>query len=188
MLKPYQRFSAEQFYEELIAELSSGRPDSKKPSSAETDPARSRLRDYAARSRELDTLLTRLGAKEFCATRCDRSPGGCCWEHTYRMGNEDYFELLALQEVEARRRGWRRPGRPCRYHTNNGCRLWLFKTPVCLRLLCPRLAKSLERKYGKGARDFGDALAKLSLDIQRSPNLLKEMDRAIAAGRKLLAP
>ena len=104
------------------------------------------------------------------------------------MGNEDFFEFLALQEVEARRRGWLRPGRPCRYHASTGCRLWLFKAPVCIRLLCPRLAKSLERKYGRAARDFGDALAKLSPDVQRSPSLLKEMDRAIAAGRRMLAP
>lgn len=185
-LKPYEAFPAGRFYEEALSALLPYRPEPKETSPVSTDPVRSRLLAYAAKSRQLDALLDKLGAKEFCASDCDKSPGGCCWEHTYRMGNEDFFEFLALQEVEARRRGWLRPGKRCRYHSNTGCKLLLFKAPVCIRLLCPRLVKSLERRFGRAARDFNDVLAKLSPDVQRSHTLLKEMDCALAAGERIL--
>jgi hypothetical protein len=187
MLKPYQTFPAGRFYEEVLSALSPCRRESGAASPASTDPVRSRLLAYAAKSRELDTLLDRLGAKKFCAVHCDKSPGGCCWEHTYRMGNEDFFEFLALQEAEARKRGWLRPGERCRYHSDTGCKLSLFKAPVCLRLLCPRLVESIEARFGRPARDFNHALAQLSPDIHRSQTLLREMDRAILAGRRILA-
>jgi len=187
MLKPPPKFSGRQFYEEVIAELSPFHPDAKQPAPGAADPVRARLLAYAARARELDTILAKLGAKEFCAADCDKLPEGCCWEYAYRIGNEDFFEFLAVQDVEARKHGWHRPGSRCRYHSETGCKLSLFKAPVCIRLLCPRLVQALEKRFGRGARDFNDALAKLSLDIQRSPTLLGEMDHAIALGRKLLA-
>jgi hypothetical protein len=187
VLKPYEAFPAERFYELVLSALSSRRQWSKETSLVSTDPVRSRLLAYAAKSRQLDTLLDELGAKQFCASRCDKSPAGCCWEYAYRIGNEDFFEFLALQETEARERGWLRPGKRCRYHSSTGCKLLLFKAPVCIRLLCPRLVKSLERRFGGPARVFNHALAKLSPDIQRSPTLLREMDRAIVAGRMTLA-
>jgi hypothetical protein len=187
MLKPYQKFPAARFYEEVLSALSPYRPESKETSPAPTDPIRLRLLAYAAKSRKLDTLLGKLGAKEFCACDCAKSPGGCCWEYAYRMGNEDFFEFLALQEVEARKNGWARPGKRCRYHSDIGCKLSLFKAPVCIRLLCPPLVKSLEKRFGRPARDFNDALARLSPDIQRSETLLGEMDYAIALGQRIPA-
>jgi hypothetical protein len=188
MLKPYEKFNAGRFYDEVIAALS---PFQEKPRNPPANPAdseytRARLLEYAARSRHLDALLRKVGAKEFCAADCPRPPWGCCWEYAYRMGNEDFFEFLALQQVEAKRNGWTRPGEKCRYHTVTGCKLGLFKAPVCMRLLCPPLVKMLRRRFGPGADDFLKSLTDISLDIQRSGSILEEMDKAIAAGRRIL--
>jgi hypothetical protein len=188
MLKNAERIQAERFYDEVLVALSPFRTQPPNPNPRLTAPeyVRPRLVAYALRSQQLETILQKLGAKEFCALRCERRPDGCCWEYGYRMGNEDFFEFLELQEVESGRRGWTAPGKRCWYHSRYGCRLSLFKGPVCLRLLCPALVRSLCKRFGHEASLFNETLANLSLDIRRSPSLLAEMDRAIAAGNRLL--
>ena len=105
------RLAAEVFYDEVLATLQEFPAGVLTPDLglAGVEAMRSRLLNYASRVRQLDLVLEQLGTKRFCQSQCDRWPIGCCWEYVHRMANEDFQELLELQEVEARRNGWTRP-------------------------------------------------------------------------------
>jgi hypothetical protein len=188
-VKRAEKFQAERLYEEVLAALSPfhAQPLNPNPSPDDPDYLKLRLIAYAARSQQLESILKRLGAREYCASECAKGPDGCCSDHGYDVENDDFFEFLALQEVEARRHGWLGPDKRCRYHSHDGCMLSLFKAPACLKLLCRTLVKDLDRRFGPTAYDFADAVEHITLDIQRSPLLLGELDEAIGIGNRLLA-
>jgi hypothetical protein len=186
--RPYEEFNAEHFYDEVLVELSRHPSEvlNLEPGPGHLAQVKSRLMNYASRAQQLDLILARLEAKHFCSTQCPRTPGGCCWEYAHRMGNEDFFEFLAVQEVEARAHGWQQPGRMCRYLMTEGCPMTLFKPPVCIRHMCAPLVDSLGARFGAQVRDLNNALMCVSQDVQRGDTILEELDRAIAVGKGIL--
>jgi len=186
--KTYEKFHAEDFYDEVLAELSrcSLGVLTLRPGPGHMAHVKSRLLNYASRTRELDKIFDQLEAKHYCATQCPRPSRDCCWEHAYRMGNEDFFEFLAVQEVEARVHGWQQPGRMCRYQMDQGCPISLFKPPACVRHMCVELKDSLAARFGGQVQGLADSLQRISQDIQRGRTILDELDQAIAAGRSIL--
>jgi hypothetical protein len=187
--KSYQAFNCEHFYDEVLAELSAHPDDvlNLAPGPGHRDSIRARLLNYASRTRQLDVIFERLEAKHFCSAQCPRKPVGCCWEHAYRMGNEDFFEFLGLQEVEARSRGWQQPGAMCPYLSDPGCPLVLFRPPACVRHMCTELMDALSARFGGQVRELNSSLLRISQDIRRSESIFSELDQAIAAGRSILA-
>ena len=63
--------------------------------------------------------------------------------------------LLAPQQLEASRRGWRAPKHPdltkCRYHRADGCALVLFKSPACIGYLCEGIEADLSKRFERTA-------------------------------------
>jgi hypothetical protein len=186
--KTYEEFDAQHFYGEVLSELSRHplAALNLEPGPDHLTQVTSRLMNYTSRAKQLDAMLDQLEAKHFCATQCPRPPGGCCWEHAHRVANEDFFEFLAVQEVEAETHGWQEPDQMCRYFMANGCPITLFKPPVCIWHICSSLIDSLTKRFGPQVQDLNDALMRVSQDIQRSGTILGEMDEAIAAGKSML--
>jgi hypothetical protein len=127
------------------------------------------LLEYAVSSRRIDAIVGAL-TKEYCATACDRLPVGCCSIDGYDMGVMP-SALLAAQELEARRRGWRPPAShdKCKFHGARGCALVLFKSPACVGMLCDALVALLRRRHPAARLEpFLAALAELRVrDIDR---------------------
>jgi hypothetical protein len=146
------------------------------------------LLEYALKSRRVDALVGRLN-KDFCATRCDKPPVGCCSTLGYDMGVIPQ-RMLEVQELEATRNGWQMPPHPdlnkCRYHTVAGCVLSLFKTPYCIGYLCEGIEKFFEENYTEArlAVFYKELKAFNRCEIDRS-NVFKAMDRLVDAGGKL---
>ncbi|MFH2008537.1 MAG: hypothetical protein ABI333_18260 [bacterium] len=147
------------------------------------------LLEYALHSRRLDELVATL-MKGFCATRCDKPPIGCCHILGYDLGLVPEA-MLGTQRLEARRNGWIEPVAPdverCRYHTDAGCVLALFKSPACIGYLCEALTSSLREIYAAPPlREFLERLAVFrSCDLDRKRVFLA-MDATIRAGQALL--
>jgi hypothetical protein len=103
------------------------------------------LLEYALAAEGLERLQDAL-TKPFCATACSRLPVGCCSVQGYDMGVVPE-RMLALQQIEALAAGWKPPliEIDCRYHTDRGCALRLFKSPACCGTLCDELVTWLRR-------------------------------------------
>lgn len=146
------------------------------------------LLEYAVKSRRIDRMVGHL-TKDFCACHCPKLPVGCCYILGYDLGLVPE-RMLLLQELEARRGGWREPGGEdkCKFHTSRGCRLALFKSPACVGYLCEGLSTHLEERYGRSRSQLGDFLQKLAAfrncDLDRY-RVFDAMDAAIDAWRRL---
>jgi hypothetical protein len=146
------------------------------------------ISDYIKRSAQLEEILSLL-TKEYCATKCHLGSLGCCHEDTYSIGIPE--EMLKLQEAEAIQNGWKAREKGCKYHTNKGCAISLFKSPVCITSLCGGLNEHLLNQYGLEGKAFTDIMKKAKmLDLDKNSNesniLLSNLDEAIARGRKLV--
>jgi len=146
------------------------------------------LLEYAIKNVELDRIQDEL-TKGICARTCDRLPVGCCSVLGYDLGLVPTV-MLQLQDLEARRAGWSRAAgieEKCRYHTDGGCVLALFKSPACNGFMCVHIEEVLMGVAPPPLpRDFLEALATFrSCDIDRS-DVFVAMDRAIETGRRLI--
>lgn len=141
--------------------------------------------EYALWSKRLDAVVGSL-LSPFCARHCPSPPVGCCHLLGYDMGLVPQG-MLRLQELEARLRGWSRPPDPdrdkCRYHTESGCALRLFKTPACLQFVCDPMRDALHRECGRqAAEELVEALHELgACDIDRQ-NVFEKLTLAARAG------
>ncbi len=141
--------------------------------------------EYALSATRLDTVVGGLLAP-FCARHCPSPPVGCCHLLGYDMGLVP-DGMLRMQELEARLRGWRLPPDPdrekCRYHTESGCVLRLFKTPACLQFVCEPMRDALRRDCGRqAAQSLVDALHELgACDIDRQ-KVFEKLALAVRAG------
>ena len=108
---------------------------------------------YIARSVQLDSLLNEL-TRDFCSDKCDNGIRGCCNYNAYKFGVPE--EMLILQEKEALRNRWEGKNKDlgCKYHSSNGCKLSLFKSPVCITFLCENLKRYLEKEHEIDGRVF----------------------------------
>jgi len=113
------------------------------------------ITSYAMRAKKLDKILSEL-TKDFCAEKCPVAPLGCCdYETYYQIGMPT--EMLKLQEKEAKKNGWLYFPVHCKYHTNKGCKLKLYKPPICLGYICSPLNYFLNDNFsGKDSDSFLD--------------------------------
>ena len=143
--------------------------------------------EYAVWSRRLDEVVGRL-LSPFCARSCPSPPIGCCHQLGYDMGLAP-AGMLRLQELEATLRGWSLPPDPdlhkCRYHTDTGCALRLFKTPACLQYVCDPMRAELQSALGEEqAQELVDALHTFGCcDIDRS-RVFERLAEAVRAGER----
>lgn len=146
------------------------------------------LLEYALFSVQIDKIIGEL-TKNYCAQNCDRLPVGCCSVLGYDLGIIPEV-MLEAQTLEARTRGFLEPSpllKKCRFHTDEGCIIALFKTPACVGFLCEGLIFMLEETYPKPmARDFVAALTAFrNCDIDRR-EVFEKMKETIEAGNRLL--
>jgi hypothetical protein len=147
--------------------------------------------EYATWARQIDDVVGGL-LSPFCARHCPSPPVGCCHLLGYDMGLVPPG-MLRLQEMEARLRGWSLPPQPdldkCRYHTDTGCVLRLFKTPACLQFVCEPMRVALERDCGRErASGLVDALHDLGgCDIDRQV-VFEKLERVVRAGTRCASP
>ena len=146
--------------------------------------------EYATRGWRLDHIVGEL-TKEYCAGSCHCPPVGCCHILGYDLGLVP-AGMLELQRLEALRQGVEHDGGPeekCRYHGERGCCLVLFKSPACVRYICPPMMSYLEQRFGTAPSRFSVFLAALETfgnsHIDRRL-VFQRMDRLIAAGEALL--
>lgn len=145
------------------------------------------IEDYTARTARLDVILDKL-TKYFCANTCKEGIEGCCMFNAYKF--DVLEEMLELQEEEALKNGWETEGSKCKYHSATGCKLTLFKPPVCINFLCTDLKNHIEEKYGINGRIFASLIGKAnSFCLNQTPkereNLFSYMDKGIYLGEKL---
>jgi hypothetical protein len=145
------------------------------------------LLEYACMSRQLDALQARL-TKDFCARRCPKPPVGCCHILGYDLGLVPE-RMLSLQRLEARWRGWRALAHEskCRYHTERGCVLVLFKSPACIGHLCDVLLDWLGETHPPRLLDpfLADLAAFRNCDLDRE-RIFAAGQAAVASGRRLI--
>ena len=160
---------------------------------------------YAIRTKKLDKILNELGTRDFCAVKCpkiepEKKHVGCCDANHYKR--TCFPEFFDFQELEAKKKGWVEKGKKeaCKYlDLNSGCVLTLFKSPICIGALCIEFIDSLKKEYNKRNVEkffyemrniFDDLmLCKLSKGNWKYlyKDLFKSMNKAITAGRKLVA-
>jgi hypothetical protein len=145
------------------------------------------LLEYATRGWRLDQI-TGVLSKGHCARSCDRLPVGCCSVLGYDLGLVPEG-MLAAQRIEAFRNGWSEPAREqkCRYHTDTGCVLAVFKSPACTGFLCESLERELDERYpAEDLERFRRRLARFrNCDVDRRA-VFSAMDATITASRRLL--
>lgn len=146
--------------------------------------------EYATLSWRVDRLVGEL-TKGYCAQSCHCPPVGCCHILGYDLGLVP-DGMLALQALEAARQGQVFDGGPeekCRYHTATGCTVVLFKSPACVRYICPPMMSYLEQRFGHAPSRLAVFLSALenfgNSHIDRS-KVFERMGRLIAAGESLL--
>ncbi len=148
--------------------------------------------EYAVKSAQIDRIVGAL-TKGFCARHCDRPPVGCCHILGYDLGLVPEV-MLELQRLEAARQEVVFPDgaleEKCRYHTRRGCPLKLFKSPACVRYICPPMFTYLEQRFGHCPGELAVFIAALT-DFGNShfdrEKIYEVMDRLIATGEILLA-
>lgn len=155
-----------------------------------TPPFRIRklLLEYAHFSIQIDQIIGEL-TKDFCAKSCARLPIGCCRVLGYDLGLVPDV-MLDAQVAEAKLQLWQEPSlleERCKFHTDTGCAISMFKTPACIGFMCDELNRLLEAEYPQSlARSFISALTELrNRDIDREEIFLR-MQRVISAGEDLL--
>lgn len=147
------------------------------------------LLEYATKSRRLDYILGVL-TKDYCATRCQKLPVGCCYILGYDLGLVPDV-MLTAQQLEALRTGWIMPDseEKCRYHTTSGCRLALFKSPACIGYLCEELVTELQTRFPSADVDkfLMDLAFFRNRDLDRV-EVFRAMDALLESGAMLTGP
>lgn len=185
----------ERLYDEIKQEISNGYdPKAGLERLKKTRDLNIFLAGYAYRSRKLNDVMTSLGIKDFCAQQCPDLPTGCCRERTFYSFGVGNPVFLALQQVEAKRKGFvaSTDKKVCLYHNNSGCALEYFKVPQCLGNLCHGLTTRIETDP-IGGQVFSNMMyaVQCSLDdiiplLRRDfARVLEEMDNAITTGTVL---
>jgi hypothetical protein len=194
-------FNAERVYDEILEMLAQNPNQS--PNFPVHDP-RTFLINYSSRMKQLDDILDRLGTKQMCAKECVYAPIGCCNDNYHET--LDLPEFLQIQEVEARRNGWEKNWnenlkKVCKYHSGAGCKLVLFKSPICIGFFCREIKEKLAKRFGEMKKElflsncWGIQTENVKIVMRTtsaedylisSSNVLNKMDSTIAVGRSLL--
>ncbi len=144
------------------------------------------LLEYALWSLRLDRLLGKL-TKGFCAQHCDRPPVGCCSILGYDLGLVPET-MLEAQELEAATHGWQAPAveDKCKYHSDTGCCLALFKSPACAGMLCDGILEKLRSNHpAKAIEAFLEPLALYRNHALDREQIFELMRKTVDAGQRL---
>jgi hypothetical protein len=145
------------------------------------------LLEYALWSKRVDAVLGAL-TKGFCADHCDRLPVGCCSVLGYDLGLT-IEAMLEAQNLEAASHGWQAPAREenCKFHSQTGCCLALFKSPACAGMLCDAILEKLRREHPDQAVEaFLEPLALFRNHILDRDRIFELMRATVEAGRRLI--
>jgi len=139
---------------------------------------------YVQRTEKLDTVLEKL-TRDYCPSVCKISTG-CCNIQGYRYGVPNSFSQF--QEAEALYNLWESPGEGCKYISKEGCKLTLFKAPICITGLCQEIKQHLRQEYGRQGEKFYNLMwDAVKYNLKHKPSrLFRAMDAAIAQGEKLI--
>ncbi|MBR9705989.1 hypothetical protein GOV14_03070 [Candidatus Pacearchaeota archaeon] len=94
--------------------------------------------DYSFRTRKLDVILREL-TRDACINKCKHEDPRCCDANYFNRSVSS--QILAIQQLEALKnkvhlRISTRDDGECNYHNVGGCKLTLFKSPLCMGHLC----------------------------------------------------
>ncbi|MBR9705988.1 hypothetical protein GOV14_03065 [Candidatus Pacearchaeota archaeon] len=108
--------------------------------------------DYSFRTRTLDAILQEL-TRDACINKCEQSEPRCCTRDYFKTGVPS--QILAVQSFEAIKNKAHlkissNSNGDCNYHNFDGCKLTLFKSPICLGHIC-----SVPRKDLPGSDEGG---------------------------------
>jgi len=163
-----------------------------------------KILDYSRRTEQLDAILNKL-TRDYCAKNCPEGEAGCCGKHHY--GDFMPEEALAMQEIESLKNKWHNRGEgECKYHSSDGCKLTLFKPPICIGHLCDSVVRYLGNELGyEKIKGFPGEMGKikdshLSLNCRNDEErrrfealgeydrrgLFSALDKAIATGNELV--
>ena len=145
------------------------------------------IHEYAKRSIKLDHILEGL-TRDYYHNECEEEKRTCCTHNSYRIGISENF--LDKQEEEAVLNGWKDTNSECRYITDSGCALKIYKPPICLGSICDILEKRLNKElpfletegFVKSMREVCHG----SL-IENYKSLIIRMDNSISFGNYLLS-
>jgi hypothetical protein len=144
------------------------------------------LLEYALWSNRLDRVQSAL-TKGFCADHCDRLPIGCCSVLGYDMGLVPEA-MLEAQKLEAETHTWQPPAveDKCKYHSDSGCCLALFKSPACAGMLCDAiLAKLRSDQPAQAVEAFLEPLALFRNHVLDRDRIFELMRETVEAGQNL---
>ena len=144
------------------------------------------LLEYALWSRRLDAVLGAL-TKGFCADHCDRLPVGCCSVLGYDLGITTEA-MLEAQRLEAAIKGWQAPAREnkCKYHSQTGCCLALFKSPACAGMMCDGILEKLRSEHpAQAVEAFLEPLALYRNHTLDRERIFELMRATVEAGQRL---
>ena len=142
------------------------------------------LLEYAVWARRFHETATSLTG-QFCATRCDRLPWGCCSIPGYDMGLVPEA-MLQAQQLEADLVAHVPPSAEdeCRYHGKAGCSLVRFKSPACCGMLCGLAVSDLRVRYGREAvESFLRPLALFRNQVLNREEIFEAMRKVVSAAR-----
>jgi len=73
---------------------------------------------------------------------------GCCYDDCYKNSNPEFEqERIKLYGKPQEKERISIDYKPCAYHTENGCLLESYKSPICISFACNPLEKFLEETY-----------------------------------------
>jgi len=139
--------------------------------------------EYASKTKQLDEVLTEL-TKSICAERCSDGYGSCC--HTTYYDASIPSPMVKLQKMEAGESGLEKGDSECRYHSETGCHLTLFKSPICIGYLCLSLKNRINSIGNEEVYDFLCEMDEIKLMFAADPEILPHMDKAIEIGQRLV--
>jgi hypothetical protein len=159
------------------------------------------IKEYTDGVGQLDEILNEL-TRDYCASECPRPPFGCCKgpSGNYSQWDISINEFFDMQKEEALKNGWDgneeerkyNSEKICRYHTDDGCPLVLFKSPICIGHICIPLGKDLIESDVMN-RAFIDSLEdvargnKLSGNKNESRTLINKIKNAIYWGNEAVS-
>jgi len=184
---------AKKFYNLVLnkIEINSSKKLKVPPKNSLEDPI-TFLVNYGLRTKQIDRILHQIGTRKICAdkSKCNQHTNGeyygCCSRGFYNSG---ILGLNTMQKVEAQRNGWRDHEKNfCEYLSPSGCKLFLFKSPICIGFLCSGIEKILSG-YGKDGQNFNFAMSfiKCGVPEMEKYSILRAMDDAIKYGKLIVS-
>lgn len=146
--------------------------------------------EYAKRTAQLDGIFNEL-TYDFCANQCSHGNLHCCFLDFHCQDAPN--EMLKFQEIEALQNGWAQHSKShCKYLSLEGCKLALFKSPICITSFCSKSSRQIKEKYGEAGRIFMENMKKAEyhglglLYEEEREKMFTFMDLAIRQGRRLV--